>query len=800
MDNGDIQHTSIDFKKSSNASLKTRNYSTRDKPNQKDFVEINNDMINLSIYDRLISQTREHLRKYRCDVSLRSPQRIIAKTSTSPIINRNQSHKIIVQSPKTNNNRLLLSPSPLISSQLTNTSSASIHTHNNPQSPIKVLKTHETNDKNHQHNYYKSLYESVKHDYKKTKRELINVKGNLNELSKKHGINEQLIQKTNNENEKILKRVSIMVGQTKEICMLFDEIKNYKNEIDKAHQLIVDEYKESYNQIEREIKTFENIMKNKDDALRKENETIKSELNKNIKENLRIKFELHNSKIKNTKLAQDNNDISEQYNDLNERYDNLSVQMEGILKTNKELLHKLDDMNKQNESLTNINSIQQNKIDKLVNEINTYKDKIDSLTESEYNLNEMIAINKTLEKDLIENKSNFEQLNVLYNQLMEQNEHNSQLIGNLLNENKKLKKDIEHSNESISSKGYNEKTYNDLISTNEQLSLQIQTQQEQIKELSSSLSSTQNFLKETQNELSNSNIKITSFQSKISNLTVENSSLKKQISQLENQLQLTTNEKNILSMRTNISSNEHNENLNDKITSLQNEIQSLKQENENLSLVHNENQTLKTINANLTSKLNSLNTNNPSHTLLDENKQLKSKVNELNLQVEKLTKENADWEKEYYSYLKQLEILKQHIDKLHTENGTINDLNHFKEVLIQKNEEIKSLSSQLKTYHMKSAFIIEGKSTLPQQQQVQCLINEINVLKQRIKELLTFNYRIDSFDDLIIILNSIMSIINEHKKKDKSFESDYNKLNNLLKIYSKNNDSICNSIIEDMYK
>ena len=45
---------------------------------------------------------------------------------------------------------------------------------------------------------------------------------------------------------------------------------------------------------------------------------------------------------------------------------------------------------------------------------------------------------------------------------------------------------------------------------------------------------------------------------------------------------------------------------------------------------------------------------------------------------------------------------------------------------------------------MKNSFIIEGKSTLPQQQQIQCLINEINVLKQRIKELLTFNNRIDS--------------------------------------------------------
>ena len=200
MDNTDIQHTSNEFKKSSNTSIKTRNHSTRDKPNQKDFVEINNDMINLSIYDRLISQTREHLRKYRCDVSLRSPQRLVSRTSPSPIINRNQSHKLIVQSPKANNHHHhLLSPSPLISSQLTNTSSVSIHTQN-PQPPIKVLKTHENE---HQQNYYKSLYESVKRDYKKTKRELINVKGDLNELSKKHGMNEQRMQKTNDENEKI---------------------------------------------------------------------------------------------------------------------------------------------------------------------------------------------------------------------------------------------------------------------------------------------------------------------------------------------------------------------------------------------------------------------------------------------------------------------------------------------------------------------------------------------------------------------------------------------------------------------
>ena len=122
------------------------------------------------------------------------------------------------------------------------------------------------------------------------------------------------------------------------------------------------------------------------------------------------------------------------------------------------------------------------------------------------------------------------------------------------------------------------------------------------------------------------------------------------------------------------------------------------------------------------------------------------------------------------------------------------------EQLIQKNEEINSLSSQLKIYQMKSSLIIEGKSTLPQQQQIQCLINEINVLKQRINELLTFNNRVDSFDDLIITLNSIISIISEHKKKDKSFENDFIKLTNLLQTYSKNNDSICNSIIEDMYK
>ena len=112
---------------------------------------------------------------------------------------------------------------------------------------------------------------------------------------------------------------------------------------------------------------------------------------------------------------------------------------------------------------------------------------------------------------------------------------------------------------------------------------------------------------------------------------------------------------------------------------------------------------------------------------------------------------------------------------------------------IEQNKLIMNLSQQIKEYQSKVDNIIIGKSPEEKEEQIKILINEVKGVRKRILNIITFEGRIKEMDELIDILNIIKEEIKE--SKNNKIKEGYEKLNELINNYQKNNDKFYNDII-----
>ena len=344
----------------------------------------------------------------------------------------------------------------------------------------------------------------------------------------------------------------------------------------------------------------------------------------------------------------------------------------------------------------------------------------------------------------------------------------------LNNENKELKKQIEELNDKL--KEIKDKESNFNKKEEELNNMKMQFQDLLVKsnsgeiEKNSIIESLQNesvALKEEYNEqILTLNTEIKSLKEKNNKLIEENFNLKKIKSELEsNNLSLQNQLKNCNKLSSSINKEDLNYFINEeeersededgddyekKMAKMEKEISKLKAYKSKYYNLEQENEKIK-------AKIKDLETENSVLNSLKEKEKEKEMNHEIN--YEKLLKNYKDLKVENQTLINVIEGLKQKIkeskDKNDSQAFTNDELEEFKNILNEKDEMIISLETQLNEYKKKCDDILSGKSKETKDKQIEILINEVNSIRKKILNEISYNNRISNFDEFIEVLEKI---------------------------------------------
>ena len=178
-----------------------------------------------------------------------------------------------------------------------------------------------------------------------------------------------------------------------------------------------------------------------------------------------------------------------------------------------------------------------------------------------------------------------------------------------------------------------------------------------------------------------------------------------------------------------------------------------------------------------------------------EGKEKKDTNNEIN--SEKLLKNYKDLKDENQTLKDVIKDLQKKIKESNDKNDnqafTNDELEEFKNMLNEKDSMIISLESQLNEYKKKCDDILSGKSKESKDKQIEILINEVNSIRKKILNDISYNNRISNFDEFIEALETINKL--NSGKVGPEIKDAFSKLNDLIKIYKENNENINNKIL-----
>ena len=127
-------------------------------------------------------------------------------------------------------------------------------------------------------------------------------------------------------------------------------------------------------------------------------------------------------------------------------------------------------------------------------------------------------------------------------------------------------------------------------------------------------------------------------------------------------------------------------------------------------------------------------------------------------------------------------------------NGTNNnnDIEKLNNIIHEKDSKIYNLEEQIKEYQKKCDDIIIGKSNEDKDKQIEILINEINSMRKKILNDVSYNNRITNFDDFIKDVEKINELNSEIIDPD--IQDAFVRLNDLIEIYKQNNENIISKL------
>ncbi len=168
------------------------------------------------------------------------------------------------------------------------------------------------------------------------------------------------------------------------------------------------------------------------------------------------------------------------------------------------------------------------------------------------------------------------------------------------------------------------------------------------------------------------------------------------------------------------------------------------------------------------------------------------KPNSNNLDTQRILNNYKSLKEENESQKEIIKDLKKRIKELdsnYNEKDDINDIQKLNNIINEKDLEINNLEEQLKEYQKKCDDVISGMSDEDKDKQIQLLINEINSIKKKFLNDITYNNRITNFEEFIKNIEKINELNNEII--DPEIQDAFAKLNELIEIY-KNNEDIIN--------
>ena len=569
-----------------------------------------------------------------------------------------------------------------------------------------------------------------------------------------------------------------------EINLLNDENQNLKNEILNINNQLVkstDIIKEY--EINKSISNDEDInIKNESEIkmknLLKENKTLKCKNLLLLEENTILKS------VKNEFEKQKKSKISKQEkiqylietNNFNIFYNNKNCKSsnKNILKfSNLEINYSISFSFEQNKNKT-INKLESN-ISKNIQENEKYKNNYDQ--DEEINESELNIIDDDNENV---NNLNYEEFNEDFNQEFYDENELTNTYDNNGDRNIKKKKKRRRKKKS-KSKG-NDSTNN---INNEQNNLSVINNEQNMENIKSRNINDSNINHE---KLSQSQKKKKKFKRKIDNMKSDYLLLleEKDIYQKENeQLKIKINElETLLTNQNIIEIPEKQFDENNLITNDQKEnINELQQLNKEIT------------------QLKSLSNKKEKKLIIDKEEvelQLNEKILEKDMIIDELTQSLSKLEKDYKLSLKQISSMKNIISNLEKGIGIEEQMNNYKSLIEQKEKEIIILTEQIKEYNSECDEIILGNTSKNKDEQIKLLINEVKSIRSKIDNILSFEGRIDNFEEFLKIYSKLIEFLEKEEDKYDEIKLITEKLKFLGENYEINGEIFYNKIMQEI--
>ena len=127
-------------------------------------------------------------------------------------------------------------------------------------------------------------------------------------------------------------------------------------------------------------------------------------------------------------------------------------------------------------------------------------------------------------------------------------------------------------------------------------------------------------------------------------------------------------------------------------------------------------------------------------------------------------------------------------------------MDELRNALEDKDESIKNLTNQINEYQSKINLILNDKSDEDKNIIIEQLIKEIKSIRQKISDLISFNGRIENYQEFINVINLIKDNSNELIESNDELKEAFDKLNNLIQSFEINNDIAKMKLLREISK
>ena len=177
--------------------------------------------------------------------------------------------------------------------------------------------------------------------------------------------------------------------------------------------------------------------------------------------------------------------------------------------------------------------------------------------------------------------------------------------------------------------------------------------------------------------------------------------------------------------------------------------------------------------------------------------QLNEKILEKDMIIEELTESISKLEKEYKLSLKQIESMKNQISDLEKGLGIDEKMNNLQLLINQKEEQIIILTNQINEYQSKCDDIIMGNNPENKDEQIKLLLNEVKGIRNKIQDILTFEGRIDNYEEFIKLFSQLIDYLDKNEKEEIKIICE--KFNYLMENYELNGIRFYNRIMQEIF-